>query len=134
MKNTITVVKTNRIIQKINYHISMVDSKDIKLNFGKVVKELRLKKDITQEQLAEYLELQPYTITSIETGRSFISSDVLAKLCNFFEVDAKIFFTKKAYMTTPKGYDFIKEIKYLLPNISEEKLEEINKNLLVMQK
>lgn len=73
----------------------MYDSKNIKKIFGATVKELRTNKGITQEQLAEYLGLQPHSITKIETGRTFVSSEVLASLSNFFNVTPAFFLNPK---------------------------------------
>jgi len=112
----------------------MTESKDIKASLGAIVKELRNHKGITQEQLAEFLGLQPHTITKIETGRSFISSEVLAKLCNFFNVDPAFFFAKKAKVITEDDLNYIREIKQILPEFSSSKLKEIYNILLVMQK
>ncbi len=57
----------------------MVKESDIKKNLGEIVRELRLQKNITQEKLSEYLELQPRSITAIENGKTFISCEVLEK-------------------------------------------------------
>lgn len=112
----------------------MVDSKQIRATLGATVKELRTNKGITQELLSEYLELQPQTITTIETGRMFVSSDVLANLCNYFEVDPTIFFAKKPRILTEEDLDYIKEIKRLLPSCSTARLRDIYNILLALQK
>lgn len=112
----------------------MVDSNQIKTTLGATVKELRTQKGITQEVLSECLDLQPQTITTIETGRMFVSSEVLANLCNYFEVDPTIFFMKKPRILTQEDLDYIKEIKHLLPSFSTTRLRDIYNILLVMQK
>ncbi|MBD5401508.1 helix-turn-helix transcriptional regulator [bacterium] len=112
----------------------MYDSKNIKKIFGANVKELRTNKGITQEQLAEYLGLQPHSITKIETGRTFVSSEVLAKLCNFFNITPSFFLNHKVKVFTQDDIDFSNEIKRLLPNFSPTKLREIYNILNVMDK
>lgn len=111
----------------------MIDSKKIKLIFGQTVKELRTQKGITQEQLAEAIGLQPQTIATIETGRAFISSEVLAKLCNYFNVEPAIFFTQKVRRLSDEDINYIAEIKRMLPVFSSAKLREIHNILLALQ-
>jgi len=112
----------------------MNDSKSIKQILGSTVKELRTIKGITQEQLAEYLGLQPHSVTKIETGRAFVSSEVLAKLANFFEVSPSFFLKKKVSIVNESNLNYISEIKQLLPTFSEDKLREIYNILLALQK
>jgi len=114
--------------------IIILKLKQVKNIFDVTVKDLCIKKGITQEQLAECLNLQPQTITTIETGRMFVSSEVLANLSNFFEVDPTIFFAKKPRILTEEDLDYIKEIKRLLPSFSTARLRDIYNILLVLQK
>lgn len=58
----------------------MIDSNRIKKILGRNVKQLRTSKGLTQEQLAEHLNLQRETIAFIETGAAFVSSEVLASV------------------------------------------------------
>lgn len=53
---------------------------DIKLKFGKRLKELRKKKGISQEQLAEYIDVEPRNLSKIETGVTFPSIKNLEKI------------------------------------------------------
>ena len=62
----------------------MFTEKEIRQNVGNIVKQLRMQKGLTQEKLAEFIDVQPQTIRSIEKGRSFLSCKVLTKLSNFF--------------------------------------------------
>lgn len=59
---------------------------DIKKLLGKNVKQLREKHSLTQEQFAELLGVQPKTVTSIETGKRFVSCKTLMALANVFSV------------------------------------------------
>lgn len=70
----------------------MFTEKEIRQNVGNIVKQLRIQKGLTQEKLAEFIDVQPQTIRAIEKGRSFLSCKVLTKLSNFFEVDYSFFF------------------------------------------
>lgn len=112
----------------------MIDEKKIKKNFGSVVKKLRMSKSLTQEQLAERLDLQMQTITSIETGRSFISCEVLAKLCNYFNVEPSYLFSLNHIDLSENNLNYIKEINRVLKGFNSEKLEEIFNILLALKK
>lgn len=54
--------------------------------FGKKTREYRESLSLTQEQLAELLDLQPETVSRIETGNTFVSAKVLEKMCKIFQV------------------------------------------------
>lgn len=112
----------------------MVDSKTIKKTFGSNVKKLRNSKNITQEQLAEFLNLQLQSITFIETGRTFISSEVLASLCNYFEVEPSYFFKPKTIDFTERDLNLKKEINKLLSVCDYDKLQTIYNIIIALQK
>lgn len=112
----------------------MVDSKQIKRNLGATVKELRNQKHITQEQLAEYIGLQPQTVAKLETGGMFVSSVVLANLCDFFEVDPTIFFAKKVKVLSENDENIIQDIKRMLPTFDSDILSKFRDILLIFKK
>ncbi|MCD7780796.1 MAG: helix-turn-helix domain-containing protein [Candidatus Gastranaerophilales bacterium] len=120
--------------KKRNYYVAMLDGKKIKAILGAKVKELRSNKGLTQEQFAENVGLQAQTIATIETGRSFISADVLAAFCNYFNVEPKIFLSKNINYLPDEAVNYINEIKRILPSFSNEKLREIYNILLAMNK
>lgn len=81
--------------------------------FGKRVKMFRLLNNLTQEQLAEKCDCSAQTISGIETGYSFPSSNILFKLAEILEVSPAEFFKFEADNLTScliKAYDesFIK--------------------------
>ncbi len=100
----------------------MVSSNDIRLNVGTNVRKLRKQKGLSQEKLAEYVALERETIRSIETARSFVSSDSLAKLANFFNVEPEYFFKQKPIEHSGKDLDFKKEINRLLSGFTSDEL------------
>ena len=112
----------------------MFTEKEIRQNVGNIVKQLRIQKGLTQEKLAEFIDVQPQTIRAIEKGRSFLSCKVLTKLSNFFEVDYSFFFLNKANILNDDDNKSISKIKSLLPQFSSSKLNEIYNILLVMHK
>ena len=65
---------------------------DVKILVGKRVKELRNKLGISQEELADYAELDRTYITSVERGRRNISIVNIEKLASALKVSLKEFF------------------------------------------
>lgn len=55
--------------------------------FGKNVKIERIKKDLTQEQLAEKMHVSQNYIANIECGKANMSLGKILELSNFLEVD-----------------------------------------------
>ena len=60
--------------------------------FGKRIKEIRKHRGITQEKLAEMLELDNQTISRIETGSYFTSYENLEKMARILNSKIKDFF------------------------------------------
>ena len=104
----------------------MIDKYDIRKIFGSSLKELRESKKLTQEQLAEYLDLQSYqTINRIENGKSFTTSLLLEKMCKFFNVPPAYFFNNHSHDFEKEHVDYLNEIKQILPLLSTERLKDI---------
>lgn len=62
------------------------DRKDITMSFSDVLKNLRRKNNMTQEDLAEALGLTPQAISRWETGTAFPDSTVIRRLAYLFGV------------------------------------------------
>lgn len=73
----------------------MITNTDIKKLLGKKIKELRLKKGYTQEQLSELIGVGERNLSKIECGNNFITSETLANLVNILEIEAKDLFNFK---------------------------------------
>ncbi len=112
----------------------MIDSNELKKLFGNAVKKLRELNKLTQEELAERVGVQTQTITRIETGRNFVSSELLIALCNVFEVEPNIFFSRRLENFSQNDIDYISKIKRMLPSFENAKLQEIYNILLAMKK
>lgn len=65
----------------------------LKKHIGKVLYEKRKSLSLSQEDLAENIGVQARTIGNLENGRIFISSKVLCRLCNFFNLTPDFFFS-----------------------------------------
>ena len=59
---------------------------------GLRIKELRRSRHMSQEQLAELIDVNFRTIQRIETGRNVPSLETLAKLARAFSIDINEFF------------------------------------------
>ena len=59
---------------------------DLKLKLGKRIKELRLRKNLSQEYMSEILEINPSNYSRIETGASYPRPENLEKICEILNV------------------------------------------------
>lgn len=59
--------------------------KDVKTEIGQLVKSLRKKQKLSQQELAEQLDLSRITIQNLESGKNF-TIDTLLKVFKHFDV------------------------------------------------
>ena len=73
-----------------------MESNIIKLNkFGKNIAKYRKAKHLTQNKLADMLNISREHLAKIETGKRYISLKLLFKLAKLLNVDVKDFFIFK---------------------------------------
>lgn len=65
---------------------------DINEYIGQKIKEFRIKKNIGQEELAEFLHTTPQTISRYELGQRKAGNDILFDLADYFKVSINDFF------------------------------------------
>lgn len=65
---------------------------DINVFIGNKIKELRNAKNITQEEIGEYLGVTSQTVSRYESGKLKTNQDVLFKLAEYFKVSVNDFF------------------------------------------
>jgi len=70
---------------------------DIRKQFGKKLREIRLKKGISQEKLAELCNLHRTYISSVERGKRNISLLNIEKIAKALNVDPMILLSKKVH-------------------------------------
>ncbi len=58
----------------------------IKELLGKRITELRKQQNISQEELAEKLDISQKSLSKIETGRNFLTSETLEKLLKALDI------------------------------------------------
>lgn len=64
-----------------------MDKQTLLKKFGKNVKIARIKRDLTQEQLSEILDINQNYIACIECGRQNMSLGKILELANALQVD-----------------------------------------------
>ena len=65
---------------------------DIKKKLGKKIRDLRVQHSLTQEALAEKINLSAKTLSQIEVGNNFVSTATLEKICSVLNLNPKILF------------------------------------------
>ena len=65
---------------------------NIKNLFGRKIKEYRKKKNLTQAQLAEVVNVDDKHISCIESGKNFPSPDLIERLATSLDVEPKDLF------------------------------------------
>lgn len=79
----------------------------IKKLLGEKIKRIRKTRGLTQEQLAEIIEISPRNMSRIEVGDCFVSSETLEKILNALNITAETLFS----------YEHLRENKDLLADI-----------------
>ncbi len=65
---------------------------DIKKGVGQNIQEARRKFKLTQEELAELIGIETISLSKIETGKSYPTSENLAKIAKILQVEPYEFF------------------------------------------
>ncbi len=97
---------------------------DFKQKFGTRLKELRKANNLSQEHLAELINITPRNLSKIETGQAFPSSTKLEKILSALNIDAKKLFDFEHHKAPD---DLKEEICLCLSNLSVERLQDIYK-------
>jgi transcriptional regulator with XRE-family HTH domain len=69
-----------------------MDEETLKKSIGKLIVVRRKLLRLSQEKLAEMLEIKTRTLSKIENGHTFLSAKILCKLCEIFKITPKAFF------------------------------------------
>ena len=91
---------------------------DNKKLLGKRIKEIRKFKGLTQEQLSEMIDIEPSSLSGIESGRFFPSLHVLEKIASVLGVELFEFF-KFSSVNIPENID--EEINNIIKNLDKNK-------------
>lgn len=86
--------------------------KDLLRRLGERIKEIRKARGVTQETVAEQIEMSPQYLSRIEGGHQSPSIEMLAKLADTLEVDLWEFFDFGQPET-------VKELREMLRNVAQ---------------
>ncbi len=103
---------------------------DVNKYIGSKIREFRVRKNITQEELAEFLKTTPQTVSRYEIGERKTNQDVLFSLANYFKVSINDFFPDTVNKSQEEKYKKILKEKGLMDdeeNIDEESLNKLLK-------
>ena len=75
------------------------------MSFGKIIKKLRRERGFSQEKLAEMLNISQRTLSGIECGNNFLTSQTMDKILEVLDISPDELF----YVEYLKGSKEIKE-------------------------
>lgn len=97
---------------------------NIKILFGRKVRECRKKRNLTQAQLAELVNVDDKHISCIESGKNFPSSDLIERLSNALQIEPKDLFE---FYYLQDVLDLKKDITNMLNNLNQDELSLVHK-------
>ena len=68
---------------------------DIKKELGEKIKRVRKTRGITQEQLAEMIDISPRSLSNIEVGGCFVKSETLEKIIDALNITTEELFANE---------------------------------------
>jgi transcriptional regulator with XRE-family HTH domain len=81
------------------------DKKPLNIEIGKKLRLLRLKKDVTEGEVAKAIHRNPSTYSRIENGTSELSDSLAELLADYFEVDIHEIKTPKPNIYIENSYN-----------------------------
>ena len=92
----------------------------IKQEFGKKIKRMRINRGLTQEELAEAVDLSQRAMRGIETGENFVSAETIDKLVKALDTSTEELFSTDHLKVSE---DLRKEIDNKLDILSEDQVK-----------
>ncbi len=99
---------------------------DIRQSLGNKIRDLRRQNKMSQEDLAEALDIRTSSLSALETGKSFPSYVTIMGLCKVFNILPKELFDFNMTVIDSEQQDIIHEINTVLPELDSEKLYYLN--------
>ena len=97
---------------------------ELKVKFGKRIRELRKSKGFTQEQIAEFINIEPPNVSKMESGMHFPQPEKIEKLAKALDVEIYELFE---FEHKKSKQDLLKFIKNSLDDFDVKNLELIYK-------
>lgn len=92
------------------------------MNIGKKIKELRKKRDITQERLAEYLNISTQAVSKWENGIALPDITLVPPIAAFFGITTDELLSYSREITDEKLRQYKERLKELNFNFEDEKI------------
>jgi len=80
---------------------------NIKQELGEKIKRLRKHRGLTQEQLAEMVDISPRNLSNIEVGVSFVKAETLEKIIDSLNISTEELFANDHIKT---NHELLREI------------------------
>lgn len=99
---------------------------------GKKLKQLRVGRGLTQQQISEYLGLSRATISNQEIGRKAISVEKLKMLAKFYNVDLNFFYGETEEISKNDVICLLERAKELFKNeyISDKEKDKLYQQIM----
>lgn len=110
--------------------MNSISKSDIDKNFGKILKDFRLKNHLTQEQLSEKLGISLKYISRIENGNNGIKTQTLIKYMNILGITPNTIY--KSFISNAEVTKNI-ELSEKLNSLSLEKKNFVNAIIDLLQ-
>ncbi|MBQ8460078.1 helix-turn-helix transcriptional regulator [bacterium] len=94
---------------------------DLKKDFGKRVKELRKKRNFSQEKFSELVDIGQNTLSYIETGKNFCTAETLEKILSTLDIEPNELFS---FNHMESNENLLEAINSMLKN-NPEKIREV---------
>ncbi len=99
---------------------------NIKKELGEQIKRIRKKRNLTQEQLAEMIDITPRNLSGIEVGANFVKAETLEKLLAALNVTTEeLFATNHLKESSELADEIINHVQNIKNN--RAKLERVYK-------
>ncbi len=90
---------------------------NIKQELGEKIKRLRKQRGLTQEQLAEMVDISPRNLSNIEVGVSFVKAETLEKIIDSLNVSTEELFANEHIKT---NHELICEIDRYVNKVKDD--------------
>lgn len=90
---------------------------NIKKELGEKIKRIRRQRGLTQEQLAEMIDISSRNLSNIEVGNSFPKPETLEKLLKSMNISSQILFSNDSIKSDA---ELLEEINYLINNLEHD--------------
>lgn len=96
----------------------------IKSELGQKIRNMRLRRNLTQEELAEKVDISQRTLSGIETGENFVTAETLDKLVEALETTFEELFATNHYKEIPiLVHDIASIVEKLVQEQDRQKLQ-----------